>query len=102
MLRAITVLTFRNGPLKMMRALLLFRVALYFFAPLTLLSILLRASVAAEPAMTNPLLTESTLPYHLPPFAAIKDEQFSPAFEQGMAENLQEVDAIAGNPAAAT
>ena len=52
--------------------------------------------------MTNPLLTESTLPYHLPPFAAIKDEHFSPAFEQGMAENLQEVDSIAGNPAAAT
>ena len=38
---------------------------------------------AAEPAptpMSNPLLTESTLPYHLPPFATIKDEHFAPAF----------------------
>ena len=37
---------------------------------------------AIEPApapVTNPLLTESTLPYHLPPFAALKDEHFAPA-----------------------
>ena len=34
----------------------------------------------------NPLLTESTLPYKLPPFDKIKDEHFQPALEQGMAE----------------
>jgi peptidyl-dipeptidase Dcp len=49
-------------------------------------------------ATKNPLLTESTLPYHLPPFEQIKDEHFAPAFELGMAENLKEVDAIANNP----
>jgi len=54
---------------------------------------------AAEPApAANPLLTESTLPYHLPPFAAIKDEHFAPAFDLGMTESLQEVAAIANNP----
>ncbi len=55
---------------------------------------------AAEPVSpaSNPLLTESTLPYHLPPFDQIKDEHFAPAFELGMAENLKEVDAIANNP----
>jgi len=60
---------------------------------------------AAEttPAMTNnPLLTASPLPYQLPPFEQIKDEHFAPAFEQGMAEELEEVAAIAGNAAAPT
>ena len=34
--------------------------------------------------------------------AKIKDEHFAPAFEQGMAENLQEIAAIANNPAVPT
>src|SRR4051812_17410096 len=43
----------------------------------------------------NPLLTESTLPFQLPPFDKIKDEHFQPALEQGMAEELKEAEAIA-------
>ena len=43
----------------------------------------------------NPLLTESTLPYKLPPFDKIKDEHFQPALEQGIAEEEKEADAIA-------
>jgi peptidyl-dipeptidase Dcp len=46
----------------------------------------------------NPLLTESALPYHLPPFDKIRDEHFVPAIETGMQEQLKEVDAIAENP----
>jgi peptidyl-dipeptidase Dcp len=46
----------------------------------------------------NPLLTPSPLPYQLPPFEQIKDEHFAPAFEQGMAEDLKENEAIANNP----
>jgi peptidyl-dipeptidase Dcp len=45
----------------------------------------------------NPLLIESTLPYHLPPFDKIKDEHFMPATEAGMKAELKEVDAIAAN-----
>lgn len=45
--------------------------------------------------MPNPLLTESTLPFRLPPFDKIRDEHYGPAFEQGMAEQLKEVDVIA-------
>src|SRR5690606_102870 len=52
---------------------------------------------ASETPASNPLLTKSTLPYQLPPFAQIKDEHFAPAFERGMAEELQEVAAIANN-----
>jgi peptidyl-dipeptidase Dcp len=43
----------------------------------------------------NPLLTESTLPYQLPPFDKIKDEHFQPALEQGIAEEEKEADTIA-------
>jgi peptidyl-dipeptidase Dcp len=46
----------------------------------------------------NPLLTESSLPFHYPRFDLIKNEHFAPAFEQGMAEQLKEVSAIADNP----
>jgi peptidyl-dipeptidase Dcp len=62
------------------------------------------AAVAQTPAAApaNPLLTESTLPYHLPPFEQIKDEHFAPAFEQGMIEDLKENEAIANNPAKPT
>jgi peptidyl-dipeptidase Dcp len=45
----------------------------------------------------NPLLIESTLPYHLPPFDKIKDEHFMPATDAGMQEQLKEVDTIAAN-----
>jgi peptidyl-dipeptidase Dcp len=56
-----------------------------------------RAADAAQSAAANPLLQESPLPYHLPPFDKIKNEDFSPAYEQGMADQLKEVDAIAAN-----
>jgi peptidyl-dipeptidase Dcp len=59
--------------------------------------------VLAQPApAANPLFTESSLPFGYPHFEQIKTEHFSPAFERGMTENLAEVAAIAGNPAAAT
>jgi peptidyl-dipeptidase Dcp len=50
----------------------------------------------------NPLLKESTLPYEYPHFDQIKEEHFVPAMEQGMAEQLKEIEAIANNTVAAT
>jgi peptidyl-dipeptidase Dcp len=50
----------------------------------------------------NPFLSPSELPYRLPDFAAVRDEHYLPAFEQGVAEHLAEVDAIARNPEPAT
>jgi peptidyl-dipeptidase Dcp len=50
----------------------------------------------------NPLLFESNLPYHYPPFDLIKDAHFAPAYERGMLEERKEVTAIADNPAAPT
>jgi len=44
---------------------------------------------------TNPLFTASTLPFSVPPFDQIDVTHYLPAFERGMAEQLDEVDAIA-------
>lgn len=47
--------------------------------------------------MANPFLAPSELPYGLPDFAAITDEDYLPAFEAGMTEQRAEVDAILGS-----
>ena len=67
-------------------------------------SLALAQSPAPNAAMKteNPLLTESTLQFHYPPFDRIKDADFEPAFEQGMADHLKEVLAIANNKEPAT
>ncbi|MET4639943.1 M3 family metallopeptidase [Mycetocola sp. 2940] len=54
------------------------------------------------PETPNPFLAPSTLPYQLPPFAAIRDEHFGPAFERGMTEHLAEIEAIVGTADAPT
>ncbi|MGC1483181.1 MAG: peptidyl-dipeptidase Dcp [Candidatus Acidiferrum sp.] len=51
---------------------------------------------------SNPFYAPSTLPFHAPPFDKIKDEDFQPAIEAGMAEELSEIQAIADNPAPPT
>lgn len=48
--------------------------------------------------MTNPLLVPSPLPYGLPPFGAIKTSHYAEALEAGLAEHLEEIREIAGNP----
>jgi peptidyl-dipeptidase Dcp len=51
---------------------------------------------------SNPFYTESPLPFHAPPFDKIKDTDYQPAIEAGMAKQLVEVRTIAANPAAPT
>ncbi len=50
----------------------------------------------------NPLATESSLPYGLPDFAAIRLEHFAPAFAAGIAEQQEMLRAIAADPAEPT
>jgi peptidyl-dipeptidase Dcp len=50
----------------------------------------------------NPFARPSTLPYFLPAFDRIKDADFRPAFEAGMAEQRREITAIDSNPSAPT
>ncbi|GEE03545.1 peptidyl-dipeptidase Dcp [Gordonia spumicola] len=53
-------------------------------------------------ASMNPVLADSDLPYGLPDFAAISDDDFLPAYDVALAAHLAEVEAIASNAEAAT
>ena len=46
----------------------------------------------------NPFFQEWNTAYEVPPFLDIKDVHYMPAYEQGMKENLEEIDAIVNNP----
>ena len=45
----------------------------------------------------NPFLQEWSTPFQVPPFTAIKNEHYMPAFKKGMEENLAEIDLIVNN-----
>ena len=45
----------------------------------------------------NPFYAASTLPFQAPPFDKIKDTDYQPAFDAGMAEQLKEIQAIVEN-----
>lgn len=59
-------------------------------------------SSTALAAPSNPFFQASTLPYQAPPFDKIKDSDYVPAFEKGMADQLKEIRAIANNKATPT
>jgi len=50
----------------------------------------------------NPFYAPSTLPFHAPDFNKIRDDDYQPAIEAGIAQNLEEIRAIADNPEAPT
>jgi peptidyl-dipeptidase Dcp len=50
----------------------------------------------------NPFFAPSTLPFQAPPFDKIKDGDYQPAIEAGMAQQRKEMQAIADNPAPPT
>lgn len=55
-----------------------------------------------EDTADNPLLIESTLPYHAPDFTAIKNGHFKPALLQGVEEQREALDKIANDSEVAT
>src|ERR1700742_3925352 len=57
-------------------------------------------AVAATPAFgpANPFYAPSSLPFQAPSFDKIHDSDYQPAIEAGMAQQLEEVRAIADNP----
>ena len=48
--------------------------------------------------MTNPLLTDWDTPFQIAPFDRISDDDFAPAFEQALAQDLKDTLAVAQNP----
>ena len=65
-------------------------------------------AAAPDPAKPVDVVTDgpfgrpSTLPFNLPPFGRVHDSDYRPAYEAGMAQERQEVDAIAHNAASPT
>jgi peptidyl-dipeptidase Dcp len=57
---------------------------------------------AAEFGPANPFYAPSRLPYQAPPFDKLKDTDYQPAIEAGMAAEIREMNAIAQNAAAPT
>jgi peptidyl-dipeptidase Dcp len=64
------------------------------------------AFAASAPASllpaSNPFAKPSTLPFNYPAFDKIKNEDYKPAFEEGMRQQQLEIEAIANNKAAPT
>ncbi len=59
-------------------------------------------AAAAAFGPSNPFYAPSALPFHAPPFDKIKDADYQPAIEAGMARQLVEIAAIVQNHAPAT
>ena len=72
------------------------------FGGLALASINPSFAAAADFGPSNPFYAPSSLPFEAPPFDKIKDEDYQPAIEAGMAQQQAEILAIADNPAAPT
>lgn len=60
------------------------------------------AAAPAIPQGTGYFASDSTLPFHAPDFTRISEDDYIPAFEQGMAIQKAEVAAIIANPEAPT
>jgi len=63
---------------------------------------LLAGPQAAPPAETNPFFEEWKTPFGVPPFSRITNEHFLPALQKGIADERQEVEAIASRTDAPT
>ena len=61
-----------------------------------------KTDMPAPAVQDNPFFAESTLPLKYPPFDKIKDSDFGPAFDRGMAEQIKEVESIANKAEPAT
>jgi len=69
---------------------------------MTLVAISASAAAPATFGPANAFYAPSSLPYQAPPFDKIKDADYQPAIEAGMAQQLKEIKAITDNPAAPT
>lgn len=56
------------------------------------------AAAAIADIKANPFYNASTLPMQAPDFAKIKDADYQPALEEGMRQQMAEIDKIADNP----
>jgi len=78
----------------------------FLFTAIVMIGMTTLPTVAADTQSpfgpSNPFYAPSTLPYQAPPFDKIKDDDYIPAMDAGMAEEQKEMEAIANNPAPPT
>ncbi|MGH9441498.1 MAG: M3 family metallopeptidase [Thermoanaerobaculia bacterium] len=72
------------------------------FSVLLAVSVCLPLAGVAGAAETNPLFERSPLQYQTPPFDKIHDSDYAPALEEGMKQQIAEIEAIADDPAPPT
>ncbi len=66
------------------------------------LTLIIMLSACGKKEATNPFFVEWDTPFQVPPFDQIKTEHFKPALEEGMAQQLAEIDEIVNSPEAPT
>ena len=59
-------------------------------------------TTGCKKSMDNPFFAQWGTPYEIPDFGKIKTEHYMPAFEEGMKQQMAEIDAIVNNPDAPT
>ena len=59
-------------------------------------------TTGCKKSMDNPFFSQWGTPYEIPDFGKIKTEHYMPAFEEGMKQQMAEIDAIVNNPDAPT
>jgi peptidyl-dipeptidase Dcp len=84
------------------KTVLLFLSALMIAGGIAVNSVDTAFAAAADFGPSNPFFAPSALPFQAPPFDRIKDEDYQPAIEAGMAQQQAEIQAIANNPDAPT
>jgi peptidyl-dipeptidase Dcp len=92
----------RNRPMKIE----LLRVRVFLLGPAIALALSAAPRAIAQDAVAfgpaNPFYMPSALPFHAPPFDKIKDADYQPAIEAGIAQQLAEVQKIANDAAPPT
>ena len=71
---------------------------LLFFISVCLLLFAFSNQAEEKAKETNPLFSEFSTPFGVPPFDKIKEEHYLPAYKEGMAQQKLEIEAIVNNP----
>ncbi len=69
---------------------------------ITLITLAMLSTLGATAGTPNPFFEKYTTPFGVPPFNKISESDYEPAFEAGIKQQDQEIEAIANNPEAPT
>src|SRR5690348_10506732 len=90
------------APPRLPKEILMLRLHSLCLGAVCILPVFFAAPILAALPASNPFAQQSTLPFQAPPFNRIKDADYQPALEEGMRQQIAEIQAIANNPATPT